>query len=165
MRKQLVDFPNYEIDRNGDLYSIKRQKQLAKLIDKDGYITYHVSNNGIKKKLKAHRLVAEYFIEKKDESFDIVNHINAIKNDNRVENLEWCNASYNQKHFWKLNKGRSSNISKKIKVTELSTSNEIVFDSIAKASDYLGVRLHDFVSGKTKSIRGFDVSLYKFELI
>jgi len=45
----------------------------------------------------AHRLVAETFICKQVGK-EQVNHKNGVKSDNRVENLEWCNASENQTH-------------------------------------------------------------------
>lgn len=41
-----------------------------------------------RKDLYIHRLVAEYFIPNPDNK-KYVNHINFIRNDNRVENLEW----------------------------------------------------------------------------
>lgn len=47
-----------------------------------------------------HRLVAEAHL-KKVFGLREVNHINGIKKDNRVENLEWCNRSMNTKHAWK----------------------------------------------------------------
>lgn len=52
-----------------------------------------------------HRLVAEAFIPNPD-NLSQVNHKNCIRTDNRVENLEWCTASYNRRYTEKYGKAK-----------------------------------------------------------
>lgn len=48
-----------------------------------------------RKQVSVHRLVAEAFCDRKDESYEEVNHLNENKQDNRADNLEWCTKQYN----------------------------------------------------------------------
>ena len=81
---------------HGNRNIIEREHILTPTKDRKGYLIVILSNDGNNKKhCKVHRLVAEAFIpniEKKPQ----VDHINRIKNDNRVCNLRWVTNSENQ---------------------------------------------------------------------
>lgn len=66
-------------------------------IGRDGYPVLNVSANGVTRERKIHRLVAESFIPNPS-NLECVNHINGVKTDNRVVNLEWCSRASNTIH-------------------------------------------------------------------
>lgn len=53
------------------------------------------------KKHQVHKILAETFIPNPDNK-PYINHINGIKTDNRLENLEWCTASENVQHAYDI---------------------------------------------------------------
>jgi hypothetical protein len=52
---------------------------------------------GIQKRFNHHQLVGIYFIPN-PENYKQIDHINGVKNDNRLENLRWGNQSQNQRN-------------------------------------------------------------------
>ena len=92
----------YQISNLGRVKSILYSKErILKKYDKDWYsrLTLVLNKNKITKKI--HRLVALAFIPN-PENKPHINHINWIKGDNRVENLEWCTRSENELHKYKV---------------------------------------------------------------
>lgn len=107
MIKPIKDFDGYFISDDGKVYCNlgKGNRRNNKFISpyeikprltRTGYVRVccrQMSTN-ICKDLYIHRLVAEYFIPN-PENKKIVNHKNCKRNDNRVENLEWCSTKEN----------------------------------------------------------------------
>ena len=60
-----------------------------------GYLQVSLCKDGRKKNFYIHRLVASAFIENDNIFNTEINHINEVKSDNRVSNLEYCTAQYN----------------------------------------------------------------------
>ena len=143
---KIQNFPDYSISDTGNVYS--KNKKLKPIISKHGYSYIHLCKNGLKTMKRIHRLVAQAFIlnpENKPE----VNHINGIKTDNRVCNLEWCTRSENELHAyntlgikgskpWLNKKGINNPNSKKV----LQIKKDIVikiFDAVADAERHTGI--------------------------
>ena len=89
---------NYQITRNGSLYNIKTKKWLKGQVSKNGYRTYHISLNGERKRLYAHRMVLMTFDPLHNMEDYEVNHINGDKLNNNLENLEWVTSKENKQH-------------------------------------------------------------------
>lgn len=66
-----------------------------------GYLQIALCRNNTKKTAKVHRIVAIAFVHNpRPELYTQTNHINGIKTDNRIENIEWVSPSVNTKHAY-----------------------------------------------------------------
>ena len=82
------------LPRNG---TILKKKKLKNILNNRGYLCVNLSKNNIQKKNAIHRLVAETFIPNPD-NLSQVNHKDGNKQNNCVENLEWCTCKENIQH-------------------------------------------------------------------
>ncbi len=85
---------------NGGIRCTTKEFILGKIFKKTGYFVVTPSNGKERKQTHIHRLVAEAFIPNPN-NLPQVNHINGIKTDNRVENLEWCTPGQNSVHAYR----------------------------------------------------------------
>lgn len=101
----------YAVSRNGEIYSIMREKKVALCPDKDGYLQFKFHKDGKRKLGRVHRIVAKTFIPN-DNPLEktVVNHKNEIKTDNRVENLEWCTVGYNNTYGNRLEEVKQAHL-------------------------------------------------------
>lgn len=79
--------------RNLDFHRTGRV-QILKPGKNKGYLRVQLWKDGKCRTAEVHRLVAQVFLENPN-NLPQVNHINEIKTDNRLENLEWCDCKYN----------------------------------------------------------------------
>ena len=127
-------FEKYDVTKEGQVIRKSDGKIFKGSIDSYGYATFHARYGNENKHLKIHRLVAQKFIPN-PLNLPQVNHINGIKTDNRVENLEWCSSKKNIQHAWET--GLSTNEHLKIPVYQIDkNTGEIIgkYNSIREAA-------------------------------
>ena len=147
---------------DGTFHSHLEEKILVPNLDGAGYPNVSLCKNGKSKTMNVHRLVAMAFIPN-PENKPQVNHKDEVKTNNVVENLEWCDASFNinygtrnersvqNRRSYKL--GNHPN-AKPVFCVELNKK----FDCITSAGEELGIDrryVGKACIGKTKTAGGF----------
>ena len=146
-------YPNYEVSDQGEVRNAKTKKLLSLKKKIRGYVYVHLHQDGKSKVVTVHRLIASAFIPNPN-NLETVNHINYIKDDNRVENLEWMSYSENSG-----NKNPHKIIARK-QIEQLDLNGNILaeFDSISQAAKELQINrgnINQVCLGKLKTAGGY----------
>ncbi len=129
-----MDIKGYE-----NLYSIqvdgtvcRNGKFMKHQNGRSGYKYVSLSKNDKRKNFLIHRLIAIHFIPN-PENKPFINHINGIRTDNSIKNLEWCTHAENLQHAYdtglhkphskKVNRGENSSRAKITKETAMDIFN------------------------------------------
>ncbi len=148
MWKDIVGYEGlYMVSDKGNVLSYEKYGSDGRLLLKrllkggrysNGYKFVCLRNNSNNRNLMIHRLVAEAFIPNPNNKPN-VNHIDGNKQNNNVENLEWCTQSENIKHAINIGLRKSHcNIERKVKIENLSSNKVIEFKTMKDCCDYFG---------------------------
>jgi hypothetical protein len=90
----------YLISESGLVYDTRREKCNKAFVNDRGYYKIGLRFKGTQTNYMIHKLVAIAFIPN-PENKPQVNHIDGVKTNNHVSNLEWCTQSENIKHAYR----------------------------------------------------------------
>ena len=98
----VVESLDHKVIYSNGRYRIQKGRVLKQQKTYKGYMRICLTKGGVKFNTSVHRLISIAFIPNPLNKPQ-VNHKNGIKNDNKIENLEWCTNSENQIHAIKNN--------------------------------------------------------------
>ena len=115
----------YLVSNTGKIYSVQYGKcmKIAKN-KKNGYMQITLSKNGASHSFTIHRLVATAFISNPN-NLEFVNHKDENKENNNVDNLEWCTREYNENYGTKKERIGIKNRGRKCTTEQIKHMSEV----------------------------------------
>ena len=121
-------------------------ERILKTCEIKGYLRVTLSKDGKQKQYSVHRLVAQAFLQNPD-NLPQVNHKDEDKTNNRVDNLEWCSAKYNNNYGTRIQR-----ITEKKSKQVLCVETGKIYPSLRQAERELGIS-HNNISAACRGIQ------------
>ena len=153
----------YKISNLGRVKSLKYMHQnhenILKLIKTQyGYYKIKLCAEGKVKTYLVHRLVAKTFIPNPN-NYPCINHKDENKQNNYVDNLEWCTIAYNNAYGTHNESVRQHQQSKRVGQFKLDNMELInIYPSVASTANAIGVSrryIRENCQGKRESVKGY----------
>lgn len=150
------DVPGYEglyqVSNLGNVKSLnyngtRQEKVLGLFINHNGYLRVNLWKNREQKTCKIHRLVAEAFIPNPF-NYPCINHKDHNRQNNCVDNLEWCTVQYNNEY----------SLAKQVGQYDLNGNYIATWKSLREIQRQLGFdnsAISDCCRGKLKTAYGY----------
>ena len=100
---EIIDYPNYLIYEDGQVYNKKTNKFLKQTMKDNGYLYITLPKDGKNKMMSIHRLIALYYIPNPYNK-PCVDHIDRIRTNNNIDNLRWVTHRENSSNTCNNNK-------------------------------------------------------------
>ena len=142
---------------------VMREKILKPHPDTKKYLLVDLKKDGKRNTQKVHRLVAEAFVPN-DNNYPQVNHKDENKQNNCVENLEWCTPQYNLEYGTTRKRIAQGHMKK---VIQISATGEIInkWDSIEETSKALNVCRNSITLWCLHGVKPRKYKNYTFKLV
>lgn len=164
----IPNFPSYYITKQGKVFGNKKcqanlnqELREIKPYIRKGYLTVKLRNGTERKAVFVHRLVALTFIPNPN-NYPVVNHKDRNPLNNCIENLEWCDITYNNLYI-----AFEGPRLKRTKCIAYMNDIEIKsFDSVQEAADYIAFNYKiPHATGLSEHLESYDLDGNLFKIV